>query len=180
MPRTFRGGAAFAGCGCAGDGDVSIDWGVCRPDREDWSDGDDEEEVGLSGSSSGTCCGGESLLRWWWRRDEVDEWRRSVNSCDGSGSEMCLTADLGEWRGDGGRCAAAARPWWWLRTSSSETRSSKLRTSRYSRSMRPMSRLPKMPVHIDQWTFLSVESLRYYQILNQFRALKCKIDKTHL
>jgi len=46
--------------------------------------------------------------------------------------------------------------------SSSVTLSSKLRTSRYSRSIRPISRLPKTPVHMDQWTFFSVESLRYF------------------
>ncbi len=46
--------------------------------------------------------------------------------------------------------------------SASEIWSSKSRTSRNSRSIRPTSRLLKRPVHNDQCTFFSVESLRYW------------------
>lgn len=41
--------------------------------------------------------------------------------------------------------------------------SSKSSTSRNSRSIRPISRLPNTPVHTAQCTFLSDESFRYYR-----------------
>lgn len=55
----------------------------------------------------------------------------------------------------------AMRGSWWARISSSVIRSSKSKTSRNSRSIRPTSRLLNSPVHIDQWTFFNVESFRY-------------------
>lgn len=56
---------------------------------------------------------------------------------------------------------ASSRPLWWLSKSASEMPSWKLSTSKYSRSMRPTSRLPKTPVQRAQCTFFSVESFRY-------------------
>jgi len=50
---------------------------------------------------------------------------------------------------------------WCSITSSSVMLSSKSSTSRNSRSIRPMSRLPNTPVHTAQCTFLSDESFRY-------------------
>ena len=65
-----------------------------------------------------------------------------------------------EWWSSGMRRESSA---WCARTSSSEIESSQSRTERNSRSMRPMSRLPKIPVHIAQWMFFRLLSLVYYR-----------------
>ena len=119
-----------------------------------------------------------------------------------SGSGVCGDAELdeddSELEGDRGgngmwcvlwwrwECECAARwewelrvtaesPSWWLKMSSSTTPSSKSSTSRSSRSMRPTSRFPKTPVQSAQWTFLSVESLRYYRGGRVVSITYCKI-----
>lgn len=52
---------------------------------------------------------------------------------------------------------------WCAITSSSVMFSSKSRTSKNSRSIRPISRLPNTPVQIAQCTFFSDESFKYYE-----------------
>jgi len=120
-------------CFCCTGGRYAGDGNVAGV-RGDADAGDDES--GLEGSSSGT----------------------------GERCAMVVRGDDGLWTKEraGRRCLLTAiRPSWWLKKSSSATLSSKSRTSRNSRSMRPTSRLPKTPVHNAQWTFFKVESLRY-------------------
>lgn len=69
---------------------------------------------------------------------------------------------MGEVRGVSEEEAVSDRQWCRLRISSSETRRSKSRTSRNSRSILPTSRFPNTPVHSAQCTFFNVESLRYW------------------
>ena len=119
-------------------GDASIVHGVYG--EEDDDDDEDEEwgDKGLEGSSSGT-----------------SRWLRPIE-CD-RGELWCVKRGAG-----GGRyMIASSRPWWWLNKSASEMPSSKLSTSKYSRSIRPTSRLPKTPVQRAQCTFFKVESFKY-------------------
>ena len=124
-------------------------WGSCECIGEEArvlgvrGDADPEEDSSLDGESSGTgaveeCDDARVAGVWGWRN--WTRWERQ-----------------GRVEGD----TAFKRPWWWLRMSASVMPSSKSRTSRYSRSMRPTSRLPKTPVQSAQWTFLSVESFKY-------------------
>lgn len=76
--------------------------------------------------------------------------------------------------------ATADSPSWWLRRSSSDTLSSKSKTSRNSRSMRPTSRLPKTPVHSAQCTFFSVESFRYWEEMIRIDTGKTRLECSHL
>ena len=68
--------------------------------------------------------------------------------------------------------ATAKRLSWWPKMSSSTIPSSKSSTLRNSRSTRPTSRLPKTPVQSAQWTFLSVESLRYWGCQPHISSMK--------
>jgi hypothetical protein len=76
--------------------------------------------------------------------------------------------------------ATAERPSWWLSRSASATLSSKSKTSRNSRSMRPTSRLPKTPVQRAQCTFFSVESLRYWINGVRIDTRKTRLECSHL
>lgn len=117
------------------EGDVAAVDGV----RGDEELGD--EDSGLQGSSSGTgcvwCVCERGAARVWMKVRDV----------------RCECEER----------ATAERLSWWLRRSLSVMPSSKSRTSRNSRSMRPTSRLPKTPVHKAQWTFFSVESFKYFE-----------------